>query len=86
MSITDPKLATTNYAYDSATDAYRTSVTLPNVNSWRMYRLLYNPNTGLVVTSHDENNQLTSYAYDSMFRQASVIYPDGGQTTDLLQR
>jgi RHS repeat-associated protein len=82
VSITDPKSATTNYAYDSATDAYRTSVTLPNVNSVaHVSTFTYNPNSGLVVTSHDENNQLTSYAYDSMFRQTSVIYPDGGQTT-----
>jgi RHS repeat-associated protein len=82
-AVTDPSGNTTSFTYDSAaTDAYRTKVTRPTTNLVAHVSTFgYGVNSGLVTSSHDENNQLTSYGYDLMFRPASITYPDGGQTT-----
>lgn len=39
----------------------------------------YNRNTGLMMSSTDENNQVTNYEYETdTLRQKKVIYPNGG--------
>ncbi|MGA9134866.1 MAG: RHS repeat-associated core domain-containing protein, partial [Candidatus Sulfotelmatobacter sp.] len=40
----------------------------------------YDFNTGLLLTTTDPNQQLTSYTYDPSWRLTLVSYPDGGST------
>jgi RHS repeat-associated protein len=67
--------ATTQYAFpDSVVSGASGGPQLTTSNTYNSY-------TGLKATGTDENNQITSYAYDYMKRPASVTRPDGAQTT-----
>ena len=76
---TDPKGNPTTFAY-SATYAGAYPTTVTNALS-QPTNHTYDFNTGLLASTTDPNNQTTSFTYDSMWRLASVTYPDGGSAT-----
>src|SRR5258708_5323759 len=90
---TDPGGHQTQFSYtDNFSDginrnslAYRTQVTLPDTNAPNLanhvMKSLYDANTGQTVTFWDQNNNQTSFTYDSMLRLVQTIFPDGGQPT-----
>jgi YD repeat-containing protein len=92
LSVTDPRLNTTNYSYtDSYTsggptggvsNAYVTTVTHPttgSVNHMEEYSYAYA--SGEVTSSTDQNNLVTTYQYvDNLARLTETDFPDGGQT------
>ena len=64
--------AETGYAFPTS----ETKGTSPQLTS-----ATYNRNTGLVLTSTDENSQVTNYEYETdTLRPKKVIYPNGGYT------
>jgi len=78
--VTDPIGHTTTTTYSSTfLGAYPTQTT--NALGQSASRN-YDFNTGQLLSTTDRNSQVTSYTYDSMWRPASVTYPDGGQTTN----
>jgi RHS repeat-associated protein len=67
--------ATTNYSFpDSATRGSSPGTQLTTSAA-------YNPYTGLVTTSNDENSQQTTYGFDNLKRIISVQLPDTNHTT-----
>jgi RHS repeat-associated protein len=75
----DPCSNSTSYAYSSTyVGALPTTVTNP-LN--QASNFAYDLNTGLLTSSTDTNNLITSYTYDNMWRLASVTAPDGGVTS-----
>ena len=68
------------YAYDKANEyAFPISQTSGTSPTQLTTSATYNRNTGLMLTSTDENNQVTSYEYETdTLRQKKVIYPNGG--------
>ena len=88
LTSTDPASNQTQYSYaDNFSDsvnrnslAYVTQVTLPQTGSVsHVTKTQYDPNTGLPTTTTDQNNNQTTYAYDSLLRPLTVNFPDGGQ-------
>jgi RHS repeat-associated protein len=89
----DPGGHATQFSYtDNFTDAvnrsshaYVTQVTLPDTNSpnlaHHVVKSRYDANTGRAMTAWDQNNNPTTYAYDSMLRTVQTNFPDGGRTT-----
>jgi YD repeat-containing protein len=75
----EPRKNTTSFTYClTYWGAYPTTVTNAlnqGTNS------THNFNTGLLTSTTDANNKTTNYSYDSMWRLASVNYPDGRQET-----
>jgi len=74
---------TDNYSdgTNHSTLALPTKVTYPQTGTIaHIVKMQYNWPTGLVSRSVDQNNQTTTYAYDSLLRPSSIGYPDGGQT------
>jgi RHS repeat-associated protein len=67
------------YTYDTAfAGAYPTIIT----NALLQSTLLnYDWNTGLLISTKDPNNLITTYTYDSMFRLVTVSEADGGTQT-----
>jgi RHS repeat-associated protein len=65
------------------TQAFVTTITYPATNSGNNSHIgkkkYYWP-TGAPYQATDQNNQVTSFTYDSVGRASSVSYPDGGQT------
>lgn len=74
---------TTSFTYGN-NGAYVTQVNLPDTSSpnqtHHQTSATYDTNSGLLLSSTDQNGQPTSYSYDNMLRQILVSYPDGGQT------
>jgi RHS repeat-associated protein len=69
-------------AYDKANEyAYPISETKGSLPVQLTTSTTYNRNTGLVLTSTNENNQVTSYEYEpDTLRTKKTIYPNGGYT------
>lgn len=85
LSTTDPGGHTSFMTYGPACNgAFLTQTKFPDTNSPNLAHHItsttYDCNTGLVATTTDQNNQVTKFFYDDMFRQTEVDYPDGGQT------
>ena len=77
-SATD-SLHMTKYLYSSTyVGAYPTTVTNPKS---QMTLHAYDFNTGLLTSSTDPNNRITTFTYDNMWRLARANYPDGGLST-----
>ncbi len=84
-SSTDPKGNLTTYGYAPsscpANSGYAGSGPTSVKNALNQTTSnCYDLTTGLSVSTTDPNNQLTSYAYDSMLRTLQVDNPDGGET------
>jgi RHS repeat-associated protein len=66
------------------TQAFVTTITYPATNSGNTSHIekkkYYWP-TGALYQATDQNNQVTSFTYDSAGRPSTVSYPDGGQST-----
>ena len=81
---TDPNGNTTKYSYDS-TGAFLSQIQYPDTNNGTIVHhsvnLAFDPNTGLQLSSTDQNGNLTSNQNDVMKRLTQVSYPDGGLTT-----
>ncbi|HXO00272.1 MAG TPA: RHS repeat-associated core domain-containing protein [Candidatus Acidoferrales bacterium] len=75
----DPKGNKTTYAYSGTyAGAYPTTIT----NALNQVTTnVYDASTGLLTSTTDPNGQVSSFAYDTMFRKAQDTYPDGGQTS-----
>jgi len=68
---------TKQWNYSGATQyAYPDSVTIGTSPTQLITSATYDLNTGLVLTSTDENSQTTSFAYDNMGRVADIKRPD----------
>jgi len=77
----DANLNSTQVTYDS-TGLFPIQVQYPTTNNiTHIEKSSFDSNTGLLISHTDQNNQTTSYQYDSMRRLTSVNYPDGGRTT-----
>ena len=90
LTSTDPAGNQTQFSYtDNFSDgvnrnslAYLTQVTLPQTGSVsHITKTQYDPNTGLPTATTDQNNNQTTYTYDSLLRPLTVNFPDGGQTS-----
>lgn len=66
------------FSFSSATQfSQPDSVTRgPNAGPQFTTRYTYNPDNGLLLSSTDENSQVTSYTYDSMNRSTQVTLPN----------
>ena len=80
---TDPKGNTTVITYETVAQTYPRTITYPQTNgvSHIVTYEAYDYRFGQVTQSRDENNNLTSYAYDPFGRLIQTDYPDGGQQT-----
>ena len=67
----------------SPTDAYLTQITYPQTNGVNhIVNYCYDYSTGLLLSSSDENAQVTNYKFnDTLNRLTETDSPDGGQTT-----
>ena len=91
-STTDAGNHTTNLDYtdnyndgvNHGTLAFATTITMPTTGSPAVSHIVkskfYWP-SAMLYQSTDQNNQVTTYTYDSSWRPLTVSYPDGGQTT-----
>jgi RHS repeat-associated protein len=76
----DPLQNYTYFTYDP-TDTFVTKITLPPTNGVQhILQATYDPSTGQVLTQTDQNNQVTSYVYDSLGRPYTVTTPSGELT------
>ena len=82
LTSTDSNGNQTSFGYDTGTDTFVMTATLPAVggithqsaSSWDI-------GSGIKKTDTDMNSNITSYTYDVMLRPASVNSPDGGIIT-----
>jgi RHS repeat-associated protein len=96
LTMVDPRNNTTSYSYTDSysgcggnapptnpSDAYLTKVTYPQTSGVNhIVNYCYDYTKGLMLSSTDENNQTTTYAYsDALDRLTQTNYPDGGQIT-----
>jgi RHS repeat-associated protein len=81
ISSTDPGGHITGLSYSTTfASAYLTQVTLPSTGVSHTASANYDINTGLKISDTDQNNQISSYTYDSMLRLTKVTRPDTGHT------
>jgi RHS repeat-associated protein len=88
-STTDANGDTTSFDYtdnysdgvNHNTQAFVTQTTLPNTGVAHVLKNKYYWPTGMLYQATDQNSQVTTYSYDSMWRPTTTSYPDGGQTT-----
>jgi RHS repeat-associated protein len=71
----DPNTSQTQFSY-MCQGAYPNSITAPMGLTTTMD---WDCNTGLLNSTTDSNNQVTSYSYDSEGRNNEIDYPGGGQ-------
>jgi RHS repeat-associated protein len=79
-SQTDALGNSTSYGHD-ATDAFVTKVTYPNPNVADYTQSDYDPSTGVLNHTWDDNQAKTTYGYDSIGRLTNITRPDQGATT-----
>jgi len=78
----DARGNTTTFTYDSA-DAFPKDVTYPTPGSGVTIKTStsYDQASGVLLSSSDPNNQVTTYRYyDRLLRPIEIDYPGGGQT------
>jgi RHS repeat-associated protein len=80
--VTDARGNVTTYAYSSTyLGAYVTQTTLPQTGSVQHITSgTYDFNTGKLTSFTDQNNLVSNYQYDALWRMSSGTRPDGGQT------
>jgi RHS repeat-associated protein len=77
----DPLLNVTTYTYDS-TGAFPQQIQYPTTaNAAHIEKFVYDSNSGRTTSHTDQNNNVTTFSYDSMARTLSMGYPDTGRTT-----
>jgi RHS repeat-associated protein len=70
------------WTFNSTTQyAYATTITRGPTGTQLSTSRAYDFNTGLLTSATDENNQITSFAYDSVKRMTTVTRPDSVQLT-----
>jgi RHS repeat-associated protein len=81
--VTDPRGNVTTYSYSSTyAGAYVTQTTLPQTGSVQhIVSGTYDFDTGKLTSFTDQNNLVSNYQYDSLWRRTTASFPDGGQTT-----
>ena len=82
-NVTDPGGHTTTYSYSTTYQgAYVTQTQKPDTNSPSLAHHVvsgtYDLNTGLLTGYTDENNNPSSFSYDSLARMLSASFPGGG--------
>jgi len=84
LTTTDPGSHKSSFTYGGCNGTFPTQTNLPDTSSPSLAHhttfATYDCNTGRLATSADQNNQVTKFFYDSLFRTTEVDYPDGGQT------
>lgn len=85
LTTTDPGGHVTSFTYGSACNgAFGTQTTMPDTVSPNLAHhttsATYDCNTGLLLTSTDQNSNVTKFFYDNIFRLTEVDFADGGQT------
>lgn len=82
--VTDPGGHTTTYAYSSTyAGAYPTTVT--NALNQQTTNV-YDFNAGVLISTTDPNQLITSYTYDSLWRLQQTTRPDSSVDTDTISR
>jgi RHS repeat-associated protein len=96
LTMTDPRTNQTAYSYAdsysscggsappaSPSNAYLSQITYPLTNGIsHIVKNCYDYTSGLLLSSTDQNNLVTSYKYvDSLDRLTEADFPDGGKTT-----
>lgn len=81
LTSTDVNSNTTTYGYDSATDTFQTSITLPSTGVTHSTGTTYDTPSGLELSSIDQNGNLVSYAYDNMLRLLTITGPGSASQT-----
>jgi RHS repeat-associated protein len=81
--VTDPRGNITTYSYSSTyAGGYVTQTTLPQTGSVQhIVSGTYDFDTGKLTSFTDQNNLVSNYQYDSLWRMTTASFPDGGQTT-----
>lgn len=79
LTVTDPGGHTTSLTYGACAGAFVTQANLPDTNSPNLAHhstsATYDCNTGLKLTSVDQNGQITSFTYDSLLRPTQILFP-----------
>jgi YD repeat-containing protein len=72
--------STTTYSYSPTYNgAYLTQTQLPNTGTVNhIVRAGYDFNTGLMTSFTDQNNQVSNYYYDPLWRMTTATFPDRG--------
>lgn len=84
LTAKDARGNTSTFQYGACAGAFLTQITRPaTVNGNHISSATYDCNTGLALTTNDENNRQSTYNYDAMLRPVSSSYPDGGSTTNV---
>lgn len=81
LTLTDPLAHTTAFVYGDCNSAFVTSTTLPDTGSPAAHHTIsasHDCNTGLQLSSTDQNGSVTKYDYDAMFRPLTVTLPADG--------
>lgn len=79
LTIKDALNNQTSITYECS-NSYPNQTTRPNTGVAHIGSVSHDCNTGLVLSSKDENNNTTTYSYDTENRPLIVSYPGGGQT------
>ena len=72
-----------NDGVNHSTQAFATTITAPT--TWfgtyaHVVKNKYYWPSAMLYQATDQNNQVTTYTYDNMWRTTNISYPDGGQT------
>jgi YD repeat-containing protein len=83
-SVTDPNQHVTSYTYDPLGE-FQSTVKYPDTTSGgsiihHIEATVYDDNTGLLLSSTDQNGKQTTAQYDEIGRLKEIDYPDEGQT------
>jgi RHS repeat-associated protein len=80
-TVTDQNGQTTTYTFGDCGHTFLTKVSLPPLPLVLTRSQHWDCNGAAPLTMVDENQQQTTYSYDTRWRIAGVTYPDGGQST-----
>lgn len=78
-SSTDPKRHSTTFEYDVTRTCVK-KITAPNTGTDHVTNLDCDGNTGLQLSTSDENGNVTTFTYDAFQRPIQISRPDGGTT------
>ncbi|MGB6481991.1 MAG: RHS repeat-associated core domain-containing protein [Candidatus Acidiferrales bacterium] len=77
---TDVNTNPTTYAYGDCGNSFQTSANITTPVSMST-SAVWNCNGGAPTSTTDQNNQTTSYSYETMWRLNKETFPDGGETS-----
>lgn len=88
LTAKDPGGHTTSFAYSNS-NAYVSQVTLPATTSpnaqTHITSATYDSNTGLMLTSTDQNGKVATFQYDGLLRPTNTYFPDATTLQTQLQ-